>query len=56
MPRKAVATAAGLVAMLIERSPMEGDAIWAILAALALYLLCHTVTDVASMVFKEERK
>ena len=51
MPRKATATAAGLVAMLLERGSLEGDALWAMIAALIVYLVCHTVTDIAAMIW-----
>ena len=58
MPRKAIATAAGLVALFVERGSLEGDAMWAVFGSIALYLICHTATDIASMVWgsKEDEK
>lgn len=51
MPRKAIATAAGLVALFIEGDGLGGEATWAALAALVAYLVCHTVTDIAGIIF-----
>jgi len=51
MPRKAIATAAGLVALLVERTELEDDTtVLAVVGLLVVYLICHTVTDVVAII------